>query len=113
MHEWGIVESLLARVDEEVRARGATRVHRLRVRLGALSGVEPELLASAYEVFRERTVCASALLDVVPGAVRWRCARCDVDVPDGAPLACPRCGGRTALAAGDEIVLERIEMEVP
>jgi hydrogenase nickel incorporation protein HypA/HybF len=113
MHEWSIVEALLARVDDEVRARGAVRVHRLRVRLGALSGVEPDLLASAYEVFRARTACADAPLDIVTGAARWRCTRCDVDVPAGGALACPRCRARTALAAGDEIVLERIEMEVP
>jgi hydrogenase nickel incorporation protein HypA/HybF len=113
MHEWSIVEALLARVDDEVRARGATRVHRLRVRLGALSGVEPALLASAYEAFRAGTACADAPLELVPGSARWRCTRCGVDVPAAGALACPRCGARTTLAAGDEILLERIEMEVP
>jgi hydrogenase nickel incorporation protein HypA/HybF len=113
MHEWSIVEALLARVGEEVQARGATRVHRLQVRLGALSGVEPALLASAYDVFRAGTACAEAPLDIVAGAARWRCRRCDVEVPAGAALSCPRCGQRTRLAADDEIVLERIELEVP
>lgn len=113
MHEWSIVEALLTRVEDEVRSRGATRVHRLRVRLGALSGVEPALLASAYDVFRTGTSCADAPLDLVTGCAPWRCARCDVDVPPGAALACPRCGERSALGAADEIVLERIEMEVP
>jgi hydrogenase nickel incorporation protein HypA/HybF len=113
MHEWSIVETLLARVDAEVRGRGATRVHRLRVRLGALSGVEPVLLASAYEVFRAGTACADAALDLVTGGPRWRCRRCEVDVPADGPLVCPRCRDRGDLAAADEIVLERIEMEVP
>lgn len=113
MHEWSIVEALLARVDEEVRARGATRVHRLRVRLGALSGVEPALLASAYEVFRAGTACAEAPLDLVTGVARWRCTRCEADVPADGALVCPRCRDRRGLAAADEIVLERIEMEVP
>lgn len=113
MHEWSIVESLLARVDDEVRARGATRVHRLRVRLGALSGVEPALLASAYEVFRAGTACAEAPLDLVTGGAAWRCGACAVDVPPADVLACPRCGERAGLEAADEILLERIEMEVP
>ncbi len=113
MHEWSIVDSLLARVRDEVRARGATRVHRLRVRLGALSGVEPALLASAYEMFRAGTACAEARLDLVTGTARWRCPHCEVDVPADGPLACPRCRNRTNLAAADEIVLEQIEMEVP
>lgn len=113
MHEWSIVEALLARVDEEVRARGASRVHRLRVRLGALSGVEPALLASAYDVFRAGTACAAAPLDLVTGGARWRCTRCEVEVPADGAFECPRCLGRAGLAAADEIVLERIEMEVP
>jgi hydrogenase nickel incorporation protein HypA/HybF len=113
MHEWSIVEALLARVDEEARTRGATHVHRLRVRLGALSGVEPGLLLSAYEVFRAGTMCAHAPLDLVAGSARWRCARCDVAVPPDGALVCPCCRDGTELAASDEIVLERIEMEVP
>jgi len=113
VHEWSIVQTLLARVDDEVRARGATQVHRLRVRLGALSGVEPALLAAAYDTFRAGTVCAEASLDIVTADARWSCRRCEVDVTTGSVLVCPRCQSRTDLAAGDEIVLERIEMEVP
>jgi len=113
MHEWSIVEALLASVDAEMRGRGATRVHRLRVRLGALSGVEPALLASAYEVFRAGTPCAGAPLDLVTGGPRWRCTRCEAGVPASGALVCPRCRDRSALVAADEIVLERIEMEVP
>jgi hydrogenase nickel incorporation protein HypA/HybF len=113
VHEWSIVESLLARVDEEARRRGAVRVHRLRVRLGALSGVEPALLASAYDAFRAGSVCATAPLEIVPSPARWTCRGCGADVPADGVLACPRCGAPARLAAGDEILLERIEMEVP
>jgi len=111
MHEWSIVDTLLARVDAEARARGASRVRRLRVRLGGLSGVEPALLASAYDVFRAGTLCADAPLDLIADSVRWRCARCVAGVPDAAHRCCPTCGDR--LSPADEIVLERIEMEVP
>jgi Zn finger protein HypA/HybF involved in hydrogenase expression len=44
--------------------------------------------------------------------VRWECPRCAAAPAEGQPLRCPRCGGRVQLAAGDEIVLDRIEMEV-
>jgi len=113
VHEWSIVEALLARVEEEVQRRGAVRVHRLRVRLGALSGVEPALLASAYDVFRAGSACADASLEIVPTAARWACSRCEAEVPADGVLACPRCAAPARLAAGDEILLERIEMEVP
>jgi hydrogenase nickel incorporation protein HypA/HybF len=113
VHEYSIVQALLSTVEAEVRARGATQVHRLSVRLGELSGVEPALLASAYETFRERTSCASAPLDVVSVPALWACPRCEGEIPRGERLRCPRCLEPARLKQGDDIILERIEMEVP
>jgi len=112
MHEYSIVRALLDRVDREARARQATAVHRLQVRIGELSGVEIELLATAYRTFRERSLCAAAELEVVPVAAAWACPRCDRPVAAGALLRCPDCAAPARLVAGDEIVLDRIEMEV-
>ena len=113
MHEYSIVQSLLDRVESEAAAHGATVVHRLRVKIGELSGVEIPLLRSAYETFTDRSICADAELEIVPVAVRWGCPACDVEVTAGSALRCGGCGGPARLVAGDEIVLERIEMEVP
>jgi hydrogenase nickel incorporation protein HypA/HybF len=112
MHEYSIVQALLDRVESEARARGATRVHRLSVKIGELSGVEASLLATAYAFFRERTLCEDAPLDIEPVAARWACRSCGGDVPRGGALRCA-CGGDARLLGGDEILLERIEMEVP
>lgn len=113
MHEYSIVEALLARVDAEARARGATAVHRLTVRIGALSGVEIELLATAFATFRDRTICAHADLDVRPVAAIWRCPVCGGQIERGSMLQCAPCGVPARLVQGDEILLDRIEMEVP
>ena len=113
MHEYSIVEALLVRVDAEARARGATAVHRLTVRIGELSGVEIELLASAFATFRDRTVCAHADLDVMPIAAVWTCPVCSGQIERGSILRCAACGVPARLSQGDEIVLDRIEMEVP
>ena len=113
MHEFSIVQALLGRIEEQARAHGATAVRRVSLRIGELSGVEPDLLASAYEVFRDRTACARAELDVERVPACWVCASCGTPVPRGAALVCPACLAPARLAAGDEIVLERIELEVP
>ena len=113
MHEYSIVEALLVRVDAEARARGATAVHRLTVRIGELLGVEIELLASAFATFRDRTVCAHADLDVMPIAAVWTCPVCSGQIERGSILRCAACGVPARLSQGDEIVLDRIEMEVP
>ena len=113
MHEYSIVEALLARVEAEARARGATTVHRLSVRIGELSGVEVDLLSAAYATFRDRTICARAELDIEPVAAAWACPECGAAIVRGAMLQCRQCGVPARLTAGDEILLNRIEMEVP
>ena len=111
MHEWSIVETLLREVEQQAQMHGATRVHRLHLRVGALSGVEIPLLEHAYAVFREKSCCADAALEVEAVPARWDCPRCPGEPPGGPALRCARCGGPLRLASGDEIVLARIELE--
>jgi hydrogenase nickel incorporation protein HypA/HybF len=113
MHEYSIVQALVDRVDAEARARHATAVHRLSVRIGELSGVETDLLATAYEIFRERTICERAELELQFVPARWECPNCGDVIGRGDVLRCPSCAVPARLVQGDEILLDRIEMEVP
>jgi hydrogenase nickel incorporation protein HypA/HybF len=113
VHEYSLVQALLDQVDRQARAHHATAVHRLHVSVGELSGVEVPLLETAYATFRERTLCAGAELEVHAVPARWACPGCGRIVVRGEPLRCPECGAPARLEAGDEIVLDRIEMEVP
>ena len=112
MHEYSIVGALLEQVEGLARERGASAVREVLVSIGELSGVEPDLLETAYETFRERTICGGARLTIRPVPARWDCPRCRETIPRGAVLTCRRCGSPARLVAGDDIVLERIEMEV-
>ncbi len=112
MHEYSIVGSLLERACAEAQARGAVAVHRLTVAIGAAAGVEPELLSRAYETFREGTICAGAELCLRRVEERWECPQCGRPVLRGEILRCRRCARPAHLVSGDEIILERIEMEV-
>lgn len=98
---------------QTARARGATRVTRLRLRVGALSGVAPEAMRFAWDVARRDTPLAEAALDVetVPGA-RW-CPACTAEYPCASWLdACPRCLGPGAEALGGrETQVASIEVE--
>ena len=110
MHEYSIVQSLVDSVRRAIPPRAA--VHRIDVRIGELSGVDCELLATAFDVFRAGTVCeqASMTIDRIPA--RWQCSMCHSPIERGAFLRCPSCGEAATLAAGDEIILQRIELEV-
>jgi len=113
MHEYSIVQSLMGHIEAQAREHGAIAVRHVAVRIGELSGVDPELLRSAYDLMRERSICAAAPLSVTPVAARWACRQCGASVAAGGPLRCPACGAPARLVSGDEILLERLELEVP
>jgi hydrogenase nickel incorporation protein HypA/HybF len=110
MHEYSIVAALVDRVEREALARPSAAVRRLYVRVGELAGVESSLLAAAFETFRKRGVCEAAELVIEAVPAEWRCARCDRVLPAGAVLRC--CDRPARLVAGDDIFLDRIELEV-
>ena len=112
MHEASLVQALLDRVGALARQHGATSVHRVVVRLGTLCGVEPELLALAYQAFRAHTVCAEAPLEIGRVEARWECPGCGRRFDRGEALACVPCARPARLAQGDELMLDRVEMEV-
>jgi len=112
MHEYSLVSALADRVLSEARSRNAVAVHRLAVRIGALSGVEPELFASAFTLVRQGLL-ADAELDIKRSEAAWACPSCAAAIPSGGVLRCAACEVPAKLVSGDEILLEQIEMEVP
>ncbi len=113
MHEYAIGQALMDRIAAEAADRGAVAVHRVVLRIGEASGVEPDLLASAFEILKAHTSCESAALEIERVPPRWACGPCGRDIAAGDVLRCPGCGAPARLAAGDEILLARLEMEVP
>jgi hydrogenase nickel incorporation protein HypA/HybF len=113
VHEYSVAASLLGLVTEHARRRGATRVLCVHLRVGELAGVDAELLRAAYERVREGTACGDASLEIRHVPLRWACPACARTLDPAAGLRCPGCGGPAELTEGGELLLERIEMEVP
>jgi Zn finger protein HypA/HybF involved in hydrogenase expression len=84
----------------------------LELRVGEHSGVEIPLLEKAWTLVRERTPCEGVDLSVRPVAAAWCCRDCGSGIARGAVLTCPECGGAARMVSGDELILDRIEMEV-
>lgn len=112
MHEYSIVQALINEVEAVAARNGGGTVHHLYVKLGDLAGVDSDLLQTAYETFRAGTGCDGALLTIERVSPRWVCPACDLSLTTGAILRCSSCDEPARLAAGDEILLQRIEMEV-
>jgi hydrogenase nickel incorporation protein HypA/HybF len=112
MHEYSIIQSLVDSVAAAVRSRSGASVHAIQVAIGEVAGVDCTLLATAYEVFRTGTLCERASLKIERIPARWECPRCNGEIAAGAFLRCAPCDEPARLASGDEIILERIELEV-
>jgi hydrogenase nickel incorporation protein HypA/HybF len=112
MHEYSIVQALIDQVESVAAQNGGGAVHHIYVKLGDLAGVDPELLQTAYETFRAGTLCDGVPLTIEHVPAQWTCPRCFAPFQRGAVLHCSSCGTPARLAVGDEILLQRIEMEV-
>ncbi len=83
MHEYSIVAALVDRVGDVVAQHPGAIVRRVHVQIGEYAGVECTLLATAYETFREQTVCerAELAIETIAGD-ELTLARVEMEVPD-------------------------------
>ncbi len=112
MHELSVCEALLAQVRATANANQAGGVGRVTVRLGPLSGVEPELLTQAFSIARNGPLTTEASLHIEPQPIRIHCRDCGNENEATANrLLCRACGSfRVNLISGDELLLARVEL---
>ena len=112
MHELAICQSLVNQASEIARQRNG-HVRRLLLTIGPLSGVEPDLLQRAFPLAAAGSPAEGAELDIRLSSVEVNCGKCARGSQVAAnKLVCPLCGTwRTSLASGDEMLLERVELE--
>jgi hydrogenase nickel incorporation protein HypA/HybF len=113
MHERSLVRALLRQVQQVADENSAGRVRSIRVRIGEFSGVEPELLASAFNDLVQDTPFCGATLDLERVVLEGRCEQCGRQFRiERFNFQCDRCGSvRLALRGGEELLLESIMME--
>ena len=113
MHELAVAQALVEQVEGVIRQHRATRANLVRVRIGPLSGVVPELLGSALSLAAAGSRMEHAVLDLVAAPITVRCQTCGADT-DAAMnrLVCGACGDwHTQITSGDELLLESVELE--
>ncbi len=114
MHETAVSLALIEQVERIAAERNAAIVSLIRVSIGPLSGVEPELLRRAFPLAAAGTIAEDANLELEITDVVVRCSQCGQEsrVPPNR-LLCSGCGDyRTNIVSGDEMILERLELDV-
>jgi hydrogenase nickel incorporation protein HypA/HybF len=114
MHEIDIARDLVDLAGEAAARAGADRVSVVRVRVGALSGVEGGALRAAWPDVTLGSVAEGALLVIVDVPLVVWCAFClrDVRPPAINHLVCPSCGTAAGeVREGQELELESLEVD--
>ncbi len=112
MHELSICQALMDQVEQIAIQQNASRVERIVLQVGPLSGVEPTLLQQAFPLASAGSVAADSQLEIKLQAVEVRCSSCGQhSTVRPNKLVCTTCGDwRTELVSGDEMLLERVEL---
>ena len=103
----------MEQVLEQARQAGAGRVHSIRLRIGALSGVVPEALQFAFETLAQGTPAQGARLIIEDVPAKFWCAACRREfTADGMFPECPDCHRPSGeLRAGREMELTSLEVD--
>lgn len=113
MHELSVCLALVDQVERIAHEQAAVHVSRIVLRVGPLSGVEPELLRRAYPLAVAGSIAADAELVIEQSAVTVHCTACGRESNVAVNrLLCAYCGDfRTRVVQGDEMILQSVELE--
>lgn len=113
MHELSVVSSLIELCEQNAKANNASRVHVVEIKVGRLSGIEPHLLQTSFDTFKEKTVCEGAELVMHIQDLVVRCSTCEGEhVLKQNVFLCPTCSSsELKVVDGEDMYLMRLEME--
>lgn len=113
MHERSIVRALLKQVHELQTERGAERVVAVRISVGEFSGVEADLLRSAFEELVDDSPIRGARLELRAIPLTAHCPLCSYEFAVmNFQFQCPKCEeSRVNIVRGEGLVVESVTLE--
>ncbi len=113
MHEQSIVENLLALVLENAQKANATKIRKINVAIGELSGAVDESMDFYFSFLRKDTIAAEAVIVYRHVPAQLRCRKCGkVFTAKDTDFRCPDCkDGEVDIVGGRELYLESLEVE--
>lgn len=113
MHEYSIVQALLVQCEEIAEANDATKITKVVVKIGVMSGVEPHLLEVAFNTFKESGVTKGSefVMNIQP--LRIECHDCHkTSELEKMHYCCPHCESiDVTVIDGEDMFLMSLEME--
>jgi hydrogenase nickel incorporation protein HypA/HybF len=112
VHEISLMQDAVILATQQARASGARRIHRIAMRVGALSGAVPETLEFAFEIVAKGTLAEGATLEIERVPVLCYCPACAEEFePADLVCECTRCGRpSTQVRRGRELHVASLEV---
>ena len=113
MHELSVTGQLLDITLKHAELAVASRVVKINLVIGDLTGIMEESIRFYFDILSEGTKAHKALLTICRVPVRARCGQCRTDfTPDKVNWRCPLCqGALKEIVGGREFYVESIEVE--
>ena len=113
MHEFSVTEHLLDITLEHAEKAMASRVLKVDLVIGDLTGFMEESIRFYFDILSEGTKAEKALLSIARVPVRARCGQCLTEfTPREGNWHCPQCeGSMKEIISGREFYVESIEVE--
>jgi len=113
MHEYSIVQSLLDSCEENAKQNNSDKIIKVIVKIGVMSGVEPDLLQTAFDTFKEGTMCEGCefIINIQPIVIQ--CHKCNTkSILDKNEYCCPVCQSvELDVLDGEDMFLMSLELE--
>lgn len=112
MHEMALCESILQTLEAQSEQHKFTRVKRVCLEIGPLSGVEAEALRFGFDVVMRGSLAEGAQLDIIDCPAEAWCMNCAEKVPIQQRFdACCKCGShQLQVTAGEELRIKELEV---
>lgn len=113
MHEMALCESIMQLVEDNAATQGYTRVNKVWLEVGALSGVELDAMKFCFDVVKQNSLAAGSELNIIELPGKAWCLECEKEVPVHQLYdACPDCGSyQLQVTGGQEMRVKELEVD--
>lgn len=113
MHEMALCESIRTTLEEQSRLHRFSKVARISLEVGPLSGVEIEALRFGFDVVMRGSVADGARLEIIECPAEAWCLSCSHVVSIKARFEpCAKCGShQLQVTAGEELRIKELEVD--
>lgn len=110
MHELGILSSMLSTLDDIMVEEKLTKIEKIVLQVGEISGVVPSFIEECYPaaVYKTKYEDMKLEMEIIPGIVR--CNACGEEFNAYQyDLKCPKCGSQNLTPlSGREFIIKEI-----